>query len=171
MAHAATAVRPAAHDADVAQSAVAISAYRPRQFASSPPFHSIVPFPSSRRKTMFNKLAALAFALALTAPGLLLAATPVNINQADAATIAKSLDGIGQSRAQAIVDWRTAHGPFKKADDLHHVKGIGKATIERNRDAILLSDDAAPTVAKADAPAKVTHKKRKAVSVETAAEE
>ena len=120
---------------------------------------------------MFSKLAALAFALALAAPGLLLAATPVNINQADAATIAKSLDGIGQSRAQAIVDWRTAHGPFKKADDLHHVKGIGKATIERNRDAILLSDDAAPTVAKADAPAKVAHKKRKAVSVETAAEE
>ncbi|MFC5435670.1 ComEA family DNA-binding protein [Rhodanobacter umsongensis] len=120
---------------------------------------------------MFNKLAALAFALTLAVPGLLLAATPVNINQADAATIAKSLDGIGQSRAQAIVDWRTAHGPFKKADDLHHVKGIGKATIERNRDAILLSDDAAEAVAKAGAPAKAAHKSRKVVSVEAAAEE
>jgi competence protein ComEA len=119
-----------------------------------------------------NKLAALAFALTLAAPGLLLAATPVNINQADAATIAKSLDGIGQSRAQAIVDWRTAHGPFKKADDLHHVKGIGKATIERNRNAILLADDTAATVAKADAPAKKTAPKRKkAVTVEAAAEE
>jgi competence protein ComEA len=120
---------------------------------------------------MFNKLAALAFALTLAAPGLLLAATPVNINQADAATIAKSLDGIGQSRAQAIVDWRTAHGPFKKADDLHHVKGIGKATIERNRDAILLNDDAATAVAKADAPVKAAHKRRKAAAVEAAAEE
>jgi competence protein ComEA len=119
-----------------------------------------------------NKLAALAFAFALAAPGLLLAATPVNINQADAATIAKSLDGIGQSRAQAIVDWRTAHGPFKKADDLHHVKGIGKATIERNRDAILLADDTAGTIAKADAPAKkAAHKRKKAVTVEAAAEE
>jgi competence protein ComEA len=171
MAHAAIAVRPAARDVDVAQSAVAISACRPRQFASSLSFHASFRSHHSRRKTMFSKFAALAFALALAAPGLLLAATPVNINQADAATIAKSLDGIGQSRAQAIVDWRTAHGPFKKADDLHHVKGIGKATIERNRDAILLGDDAAPTVAKADAPAKVAHKKRKAVSMETAAEE
>lgn len=121
---------------------------------------------------MFHKLAALAFALTLAMPGLLLAATPVNINQADAATIAKSLDGIGQSRAQAIVDWRTAHGPFKKADDLHHVKGIGKTTIERNRDAILLTDDAAAVVAKADTPTKAVHKRKKAAATaETAAEE
>jgi competence protein ComEA len=120
---------------------------------------------------MFRKLAALTFALTLAVPGLLLAATPVNINQADAATIAKSLDGIGQSKAQAIVDWRTAHGPFKKADDLHHVKGIGKATIERNRDAILLADDTAGAAAKTDAPAKVAHKSKKAVAEEAAAEE
>jgi competence protein ComEA len=92
---------------------------------------------------MFNKLVAVALALTLALPGLLLAATPVNINQADAATIAKSLDGIGQAKAEAIVAWREAHGPFKKADDLKHVKGIGKATIERNRDAILLADTAA----------------------------
>ena len=120
---------------------------------------------------MFNKLAALAFALTLAMPGLLLAATPVNINQADAATIAKSLDGIGQSRAQAIVDWRTAHGPFKKADDLRRVKGIGKATIERNRDAILLGDDATGAVAKADAPAKAAYKSKKAVVEEATVEE
>jgi competence protein ComEA len=125
---------------------------------------------------MFNKLAALVFALTLAAPGLLLAATPVNINQADAATIAKSLDGIGQSRAQAIVDWRTAHGPFKKADELRRVKGIGKATIERNRDAILLGDDTTAAVVKADvvkadAPAKASYKSKKAVVEQAAAEE
>jgi len=73
--------------------------------------------------------AATALALGLAAPGLLLAATPVNINKADARAIAKSLDGIGATRAEAIVAWREAHGPFKKADDLKHVKGIGKATI------------------------------------------
>lgn len=97
---------------------------------------------------MIRKLVALTFALGLALPGLLLAANPVNINQADAVTIAKSLDGIGQSRADAIVAWRTAHGPFKKADDLHRVKGIGKATIERNRSAILLVDTATPKAAK-----------------------
>ena len=92
---------------------------------------------------MFHKLAAIALALGLAAPGLLFAATPVNINKADAKTIAKSLDGIGGTRAEAIVAWREAHGPFKKADDLKHVKGIGKATIERNRSAILFADDGA----------------------------
>lgn len=93
---------------------------------------------------MIRTLATLAFVALASLPALALAATPVNINQADAPTIAKSLDGIGTSRAEAIVAWRDAHGPFKKADDLRHVKGIGKATIERNRDAILLADTSAP---------------------------
>ena len=111
---------------------------------------------------MVNKLFALVLALTLALPGLLLAATPVNVNQADAATIAKSLDGIGQSKAEAIVAWREAHGPFKKADDLKHVKGIGKATIERNRAAIQLdAPDKADTVAEVDAPAKPSHKSKK----------
>jgi competence protein ComEA len=115
---------------------------------------------------MFHKLAAIALALGLAAPGLLFAATPVNINKADAKVIAKSLDGIGATRAEAIVAWREAHGPFKKADDLKHVKGIGKATIERNRSAILLADEAAGDVAKADAPPKPSHKGSKSASVE-----
>ncbi|WP_426702456.1 ComEA family DNA-binding protein [Rhodanobacter sp. Col0626] len=109
---------------------------------------------------MFHKFAAFALALTLTLPGLLLAATPVNINLADAATIAKSLDGIGQSKAEAIVAWRDAHGAFKKADDLHQVKGIGKATIERNRSAILLSDASAGSTAKADLPTKAPRKSK-----------
>lgn len=118
---------------------------------------------------MFNKLVAVALALAVALPGLLLAATPVNINQADAATIAKSLDGIGQSRAEAIVAWRETHGPFKKADDLKHVKGIGKATIERNRSAIQLgTGEDAEAVARAEAPtkAKPAHKSDPAASEE-----
>jgi competence protein ComEA len=98
---------------------------------------------------MIRKLATLAFVALASLPALALAATPVNINQADAPTIARSLDGVGASRAEAIVAWRDAHGPFKKADDLRHVKGIGKATIERNRDAFLLAGSAgAPAVHK-----------------------
>lgn len=120
---------------------------------------------------MFNKLIAAALAFALALPGLLLAATPVNINQANAATIAKSLDGIGPAKAEAIVAWREAHGPFKKADDLKHVKGIGKATIERNRAAILLADDGTAAAAAADAPAKKAHRSKKAAVAEAAAEE
>ncbi|MEO7065901.1 MAG: helix-hairpin-helix domain-containing protein [Rhodanobacter sp.] len=118
---------------------------------------------------MFQKLAAFAFALTLLAPGLLLAATPVNVNKADAATIASSLDGIGQSKAQAIVDWRDAHGPFKSANDLMQVKGIGQATITRNQDAILLSGGAtshskahASTKEKSTASTTPRHRSKKA---------
>ncbi|RDS85497.1 ComEA family DNA-binding protein [Dyella psychrodurans] len=79
------------------------------------------------------------------------AATPVNINTADAATIANALDGIGLAKAKAIVAYRDEHGPFKNVDDLSQVKGIGKATLERNHDAILLSGEGAKP---GDAPAK-----------------
>jgi competence protein ComEA len=99
---------------------------------------------------MFKKLAALAFALTLALPGWALAATPVNINTADAATLAKSLDGIGNSKAQAIVAWRDAHGPFKSVDELSQVKGFGPKTLERNRAAILLTGGPANPAAKAD---------------------
>jgi competence protein ComEA len=60
-------------------------------------------------------------------------AGPVDINKADAATIAKELQGIGLSRAQAIVDFRSKNGTFKSADDLRKVKGIGAKTLELNR--------------------------------------
>jgi competence protein ComEA len=60
-------------------------------------------------------------------------AGPVDINKADAATIAKELNGIGLSRAEAIVAYREKNGSFKSADDLRKVKGIGAKTLERNR--------------------------------------
>ena len=122
---------------------------------------------------MFHKLAVFALALTLALPGLAFAATPVNVNKADAATIASSLDGIGQSKAQAIVAWRDAHGPFKSTDDLAQVKGIGQATLERNRAAILLADTATETTtaAKADKPFKSRRRSKKATAEEATATE
>lgn len=64
------------------------------------------------------------------------AATPVNVNTADAPTLAQSLDGVGLAKAHAIVAWREANGLFESADQLTEVKGIGQALVDRNREAI-----------------------------------
>ncbi len=61
-------------------------------------------------------------------------AGPVDVNTADAGTLARELDGIGLSKAQAIVEHRKQHGPFKGPEDLARVKGVGDKTVERNRD-------------------------------------
>jgi competence protein ComEA len=60
-------------------------------------------------------------------------AGPVDVNTADAKTLARELDGVGMSKAQAIVDYRKANGPFRTAEDLTKVKGLGKKTVELNR--------------------------------------
>lgn len=60
----------------------------------------------------------------------------VNINTADAATLADKLNGIGMKKAQAIVSFREQNGAFKSVDDLVNVPGIGQATLEKNRSLI-----------------------------------
>lgn len=62
----------------------------------------------------------------------------VNINTASAEELQKSLKGIGKVKAQAIVDYRTTNGPFTTVDQLLEVKGIGKGTLDKNRERITL---------------------------------
>ena len=83
-----------------------------------------------------NRLLYLAVCM-LTLP-IMAVAGPVNVNTADAETISAELQGVGLSKALAIVDYRKAHGPFKSVDDLTLVKGIGERTVEINRANILL---------------------------------
>ena len=64
----------------------------------------------------------------------------VNINTADAETISAELNGIGLSKAKAIVEYRKKHGPFRSVDDLSLVKGIGERTVERNRADMTVAD-------------------------------
>lgn len=55
------------------------------------------------------------------------AAALVNINTADAALL-DTLPGIGPTYAGRIVDYRTAHGPFARIEDIQNVSGIGPST-------------------------------------------
>jgi competence protein ComEA len=61
-------------------------------------------------------------------------AETLDINSADADSLAATITGIGPARAQAIVAFRKANGPFSSVDDLVLVKGIGSATVDKNRD-------------------------------------
>ena len=56
-------------------------------------------------------------------------ARPININTADAETLAL-LPGIGEKRAQDIVEDRTVNGPFRFPEDITRVSGIGESTME-----------------------------------------
>ena len=64
---------------------------------------------------------------------------PVNINTADAGTLARELEGIGPAKAQAIVEYRQKNGPFKTPEDLLKVQGIGERVLEQNRGNIRMS--------------------------------
>jgi len=90
------------------------------------------------------------------------AAEKVNINTADAATLDRVLVGIGPSKAEAIVVYRKQNGAFRSADQLASVKGIGLATIEKNRDRILLGGVAPAAAPAKAAPAKAPVAKAKA---------
>ena len=63
-------------------------------------------------------------------------AGPVDINSADAATIARELNGVGESRAKAIVEYREKNGRFNSADDVLKVSGVGPQVLKLNRDNI-----------------------------------
>lgn len=80
------------------------------------------------------------FALVLSLAAWNIQASPININTADAQTIADSLKGIGLAKAKAIVSYREQHGAFKELADLMKVSGIGDKTLEINADKIILED-------------------------------
>lgn len=89
-------------------------------------------------------------------------AGPVDINTADATTLAKELKGVGPARAQAIIAYRTQNGPFKSADDLALVKSIPQKVVDQNRENIRVEGSrTAQAGAKADdktiRPGKVPH--------------
>ncbi|MCF7222445.1 ComEA family DNA-binding protein [Marilutibacter chinensis] len=81
-------------------------------------------------------LALLLVGSALTATAI--AGEKVDINTADAATLDRVLLNVGPAKAEAIVEYRKANGPFRSVEQLALVSGIGLKTVEKNRDLIVV---------------------------------
>jgi len=64
----------------------------------------------------------------------------ININTADMETLMK-LHGIGEVKARAIIEYRERNGPFKSADEIKNVKGIGEATFQKIKDRIIVGTE------------------------------
>lgn len=69
--------------------------------------------------------------------------TSININTADSTSLA-TLSGIGQSKAEAIIEYRKTNGPFASTEDLTNVKGIGAQTVEKNASRLTTQDTNSP---------------------------
>lgn len=57
----------------------------------------------------------------------------ISLNHADISQL-QQLHGVGEKKAQAIIEYRQQQGGFKRIEDLQKVKGIGPKLFERNRD-------------------------------------
>lgn len=91
----------------------------------------------------------------------MVSADTVDLNRADATALARVLSGIGPVKAQAIVAYREANGPFKRVEDLRRVPGIGTALVKANQSQLSVgAADPVPVAKKAQVskpanPAKV----------------
>ncbi len=64
----------------------------------------------------------------------------LDLNTAGVEQLAAMLDGVGEARAEAIVEYREGNGGFASVDELTEVSGIGEVTLEQNRDLLSVSE-------------------------------
>lgn len=88
------------------------------------------------RKRLRAVLSSCAFSALIAAKAI--SPGPVDINAADAKTLAENLNGVGLRKAEAIVAYRNNYGNFTSLEEIAAVKGISIAILEKNRDLIQL---------------------------------
>lgn len=81
-------------------------------------------------KLLNTLILTLVLLLPLAAP----AASLVNINTADKETLITAISGVGEKKAEAIIEYREQHGPFKSVDEITKIKGIGQGILDKNRE-------------------------------------
>lgn len=69
----------------------------------------------------------------MTLPLIAVAADAIDINKASKEQLMQ-MNGIGEAKAEAIIEYREENGGFKSVDELTEVNGIGTATLSSNRD-------------------------------------
>ena len=69
----------------------------------------------------------------LTLPIIGFSTEAININSADKETLMSVIKGVGEKKAEAIIQYRETNGPFKSIDELSNIKGIDIGIIEKNK--------------------------------------
>ena len=89
-----------------------------------------------RKKLTITLIAVLlmAYAMPLIAEEL----AKVDINAASKEQL-MALDGVGESYAERIIEYREKNGKFQRPEDIMHVKGIGEKTFEKIKDKIVVN--------------------------------
>jgi competence protein ComEA len=90
------------------------------------------------RRNIMDIIKAVLFTLLLSAAAYSIAADPVDINSADKEAL-MTVKGVGERRAEAIISYRENYGPFDSIEELMEIEGIGKATVDANRDILVVN--------------------------------
>ena len=78
---------------------------------------------------------------ALSVPMMVSAGPLVNINTADVYEMVSDLNGVNETTAEAIVDYRDKNGPFATLEGLLEVEGVDRDTLNMNRNILHLGHD------------------------------
>ena len=76
--------------------------------------------------------------LILALPVVGFSAETININTADKETLMAVIKGVGDKKAEAIIQYREKNGPFKSIDELSNIKGIDVGILEKNKDSLTI---------------------------------
>ena len=80
------------------------------------------------------------FSFLIALPLIGFAAEQININTADKETLMSAINGVGDKKAEAIIQYRETNGSFKSIDELTNIKGIGQAMVDKHREVLTIAE-------------------------------